>query len=117
MNSLIKTSIALLLIILTSLPSLASENSRSNPAVSLRDEDSLIALRVISKKEGLNTADLEKYKLMSEHSRTLARTEAAGASSTTKTVLIVVGVVVVVLVVVAASSYHPVGKISFANPS
>lgn len=115
MNSLTKTSITLLLIILTSLPSIASESLRPVSVMPARDR--YPSPSPVVRRETLNASDLEKYRMMSEKSRSLAMREAAGASSTTKTVLIVVGVVVVVLVVVAVgSSYSNLGNISYGNP-
>lgn len=116
-NSLTKTSIALLLIILTSLSSIASENLPLAPTNSAHEPHHSSSSVVVSRRETLGAVDREKYRLMSENSRVLATHEAAGASATTKTVLIVVGVVVVVLVVVAVgTSYSKLGNISYSNP-
>ncbi len=104
MNSFAKTSIALLLILLTTLRTLASENASFEREVLSQSVQKFTAPVMISKREILSAPDRAKYTLMSDQARSLARKEAAGASSTQKTVLIVVGVVVVGLVVLVVAS-------------
>lgn len=65
MNSLIKTSLAFFLIVLTSLPSRAFENSRSASNSIFQGSDHTAVPSVISQRVALNATEREKYQLMS----------------------------------------------------
>ena len=118
MNRSAKTSVAVVMLILTALSAIASELPNANLGVVIPSHPvTLTAPTVVTRKVTLNSSELEKYQLMGVQSQSLANHEAAGASATTKTVLIVAGVVVVVLIVVAASSGSIVGDMKFTYPN
>ena len=118
MNRSAKTSVAVVMLILTALSSIASELPNADLGVLMPSRPvTLTAPAVVTRKVTLNSGELEKYQFLGVQSQSLANHEAAGASDRTKAVLIVVGAVVVVLIIVAASSGSMMGDLKFTNPS
>lgn len=99
MSPAAKTSVAVMMMLLTAITSVASANQTA-PLPLLADRASAPAAPTVItlEKAALNQAELAKYQALAGQAQFLAGQEAAGASDTTK---IVVGVVCVVVLSVA----------------
>ena len=98
MNNPTKTSVAVLMLILTAVSSVASVNQPVSVLPGPDRAPALAAPTRVAKPVGLNQAEFAKYQTLAGQSQYLAAQQAAGASTTTK---VVVGALCVVFLVVA----------------
>lgn len=114
MNPATKTSVAVVMMILTAVSSFASVNPAGPAPIPASRTLNTAAPTLVVKKTGLDRAELAKYQSLAGQSQFLAGQEAAGASNTTK---IVVGIVCVGLVVVLVAGLGDLGAGMPAGPS
>lgn len=107
MNRATKTSVAVVMMILTAVSSVASVNP-TTPSLPPPDRESTLAApTVVAQKVGFSRAELAKYQTLSVQSQYLASQEAAGASDTTRVVAVVVSVVLVAALVAGLAKMGP----------